>query len=588
MKNKINLKSGVRRLRMVNEQGPLLVLATLIGIIGGFVALGFHSALEYLNHNIYQNLSGEFSLSDFPRWLFWLIPTLGGLLSGYIVFKFAPETAGHGTDAMINTFHNRGGKVRKRVPFIKAFSSLITISSGGSAGYEGPVAQVGSGLGALVTRLFNLHPKNRRILTLAGTAAGLGAIFKSPLGGALTSVEVLYKEDFESDAFMTSITASVVAYITYCTFSDYQPVFGDLPLFSFNHIGHIFFFSLFGLVCAPASWAYVKCFYSIKNQFDKLSIPRIYKPAIGGLFVGCLFYIEPRILGGGWKYLTEIMELGSTTYSMAFGLILLAIFKSIATSFTVGSGGSGGVFGPSMFVGGMLGGAYGIVLRELFPTIAPEPGALVMIGMGAFFAGAANAPIASVIMVCELTGNYQLLAPLMLSSVVHLYLSKNWSIYENQVHNKFFSKAHRVDLKQDLLKEMQVSQLIVSNEKKPMVTVCPECSMLEMEPLLADTTQDIFPVVNSNERMIGLLNAHNIRKTIFNKSCTSLIIAEDIMESPYFLKPTMDLHLASQLFLRYGALQMVVCNEKKEPQLLLRPKEIFEAYDTLLKKTYSD
>ena len=360
MKIKNPFVVDVRRIRHLNHQGPILLVSAVIGLVGGFVAISFHSLLEYLHHLIIIEWAGIDSLKDpiIPRYLFWLVPTLGGLVSGILVFKLAPETAGHGTDAMINTFHNKGGKVRKRVPLVKSLTSIFTIASGGSAGYEGPVAQVGSGLGSMLTRLFKLHPKNRRILTLAGTAAGLGAIFKAPLGGALTSVEVLYKEDFETDAFLTSIIASVVGYTTYCTFLGYEPVLSSVPRVVFNDFRHVFFYLLLGVLLAPFSWVYVKVFYSIRNGFRKLSIPQHFHPAIGGLFVGLLFYIEPRIIGGGWSYLLDIFFVDSPSFWFALSLLGLCIFKIVATSFTVGSGGSGGVFGPSLFIGGVIGGAF--------------------------------------------------------------------------------------------------------------------------------------------------------------------------------------------------------------------------------------
>jgi CIC family chloride channel protein len=582
MKLKKPTMVDVRKMRLVNHQGPLLLVSAVIGLIGGFVAILFHSFLESLHQLIIIDLAGIGSLKDavIPHYLFWLVPMIGGLVSGILVYKFAPETAGHGTDAMINTFHNKGGKVRRRVPLVKSITSIFTIASGGSAGYEGPVAQVGSGLGSMLTRLFRLHPKNRRILTLAGTAAGLGAIFKAPLGGALTSVEVLYKEDFETDAFLTSIIASVVGYTTYCTIIGYAPVLNTVPQFGFDDFRHIFFYILFGVILAPFSWVYVKTFYGIRSAFRKFSIPKMFQPAVGGLFVGLLFYIEPRVIGGGWEYLIEIFFEKSPTFWYALSLLGLCLFKMVATSFTVGSGGSGGVFGPSLFIGGVLGGAYGIICQEIFPGSAPEVGAMVLVGMSAFFAGVANAPIASIIMVCELTGNYHLLVPLMLASTIHIFLGKNWSIYENQVENKFHSNAHRLDRRQDILKEVKVREII---HEHPIKCINPLTPVSKLLNLVRDTTQDIFPVTDEEGKLIGIVNVHNLRSVLFNKEVHDFMITEDLMERPFFLRTDMDLHHSSQIFLRYGSLQMTVVDENKKPLALLRPKEIFKAYDLMLK-----
>ncbi len=572
----------VRRFRHVNQQGPLLLVSAIIGLIGGFVAIGFHTLLDELHHIILVNWAGIDNGEPLfiPRYLFWLVPALGGLASGYIVFQFAPETAGHGTDAMINTFHNKGGKVRRRVPLIKSITSILTIASGGSAGYEGPVAQVGSGLGSMLTRLFRLHPKNRRILTLAGTAAGLGAIFKAPLGGALTSIEVLYKEDFETDAFLTSVIASVVGYTTYCTVLGYEPMLSQVPHFGFNDFHHVFFYLIFGLILAPFSWAYVKIFYGIKAQFAKIPIRPHFKPAIGGLLIGLLFYAEPRVIGGGWNYLMDILFNHSNNMWFIVGLLVLAIGKMVATSFTVASGGSGGVFGPSLFIGGVIGAAFALICSKLFPAATPPMGALVLVGMGAFFAGAANAPIACIIMVCEMTGNYQLLVPLMLASTVHLFLAKKWSIYENQVENKFHSNAHRLDRRQDILKEVTVGEIIKAGAIE---CVTPDTSLMELNALVSNTLQDIFPVIDQEGKLIGLVNVHHLRRLLFDRTTHAFMIAEDLMERPFYLRKEMDLHHASQIFLRYGTLQMTVIDGQKKPLALLRPKEIFQAYDVLLR-----
>lgn len=586
-----NLRHTFRRIRVVHSQGPVLLLAVFIGVIGGLGAVGFHSLLHYFQEFILGDISGlslfghEAQQPLVPRWLFFLVPATGGLISGWIVFKFAPETQGHGTDAMINTFHNKGGRVRKRVPPIKAITSILTISSGGSAGYEGPVAQIGSGLGALIARAFKISVRFRRNLTLAGTAAGLGAIFKAPLGGALTSVEVLYKEDFESDAFLSSIIASVVGYATYAGFMGYAPFFqqfGYFPEFIAENPIELGLYALFGVVLAPLSLAYVRVFYFIRDQFRGLPVPNWTKPAIGGLGVGFLFYIQPNIIAGGWQFLVECVRSPHPSYLFALTLLSIALLKIIATSLTVGSGGSGGIFGPSLFIGGMIGGAFGVLCDQLFPTIVTHPGAFMIVGMGAFFSGAANAPIASVVMVCELTGNYNLLAPLMLAAVIHVYLARKWSIYESQVLNKFHSKAHKSEIHVDILRSALVQDVLDLN--RPIVRVHPEDSLKKLEKFMSETDEDLFIVENDDGKMVGILDVHAIRKAIFDQSVSSLVIVEDMMESPKYLGQSMDLHAASQYFLKTGISQLPVVNHAKEVLATLKHADVIQSYDTLIRK----
>lgn len=586
-----NFKTALRRVRLINSQGPVLLLSALIGVVGGLGAVGFHGLLHYCQNFILGTISGLALFGGspeealIPRWLFFIVPAMGGLVSGYIVYKFAPETQGHGTDAMINTFHNKGGRVRKRVAPIKAITSILTISTGGSAGYEGPVAQIGSSLGALFSRAFRISTRYRRNLTLAGTAAGLGAIFKAPLGGALTSVEVLYKEDFESDAFLSSIIASVVGYATYAGFMGYAPFFnqfGYFPEFIAENPIELIFYALFGVICAPLSLYYVRCFYFIRDYFRKIDILPWLKPAIGGLGVGLLFYIQPNIIAGGWQFLVECIRSPQPSYTFALMLLSIALLKIIATSLTVGSGGSGGIFGPSLFIGGMIGGAFGVLFDLLFPTLITHPGAFMIVGMGAFFSGAANAPIASVVMVCELTGNYNLLAPLMLAAVIHVYLARRWSIYESQVLNKFHSNAHKAEINIDVLRGVLVQDVL--NPHTPIVRIHPEDTLKQLEHFMSQTDEDLFIVENNEGKMVGILDVHAIRKAIFDQSVSSLVIVEDMMEAPKYLGQSMDLHAASQYFLKTGISQLPVVNHQKEVVSTLRHADVIKSYDLLIRK----
>ena len=226
------------------------------------------------------------SQTPFRPWVLFLLPALGGILSGVIVYTWAPEAEGHGTDAFIDAFHNKNGYIRTRVPYVKGLASVITIATGGSAGREGPIAQVGAGIGSWVGRVFHLDARERRLMLLAGCAAGLGAIFRAPLGGALTSIEVLYREDFEAEGIILSIISSVVGYAIFSTIFGYEPVFQTDPV-RFSNALELFFYAALALVCVPFGYAYVKIFYGLRDFFfRKLPLRRIVVPAIGGLLTG--------------------------------------------------------------------------------------------------------------------------------------------------------------------------------------------------------------------------------------------------------------------------------------------------------------
>ncbi len=440
----------VAKLLVVNGYLPKLGLAAVIGCVTGLVAVAFHfglcSAMELVRM--------PWTLGMLPWWAFAAVPALGGLLVGLFIHKVAraPETAGQGTDKMIYSFHHQGGNVRARVAPVKFLASIVTLSTGGSAGYEGPISQMGSGIASTICKFFKMPRMMRGQFLLAGTAAGLGAIFKAPLAGALTSVEMLYREDFESNAFATSIVSSVVAFTVYIAFVGTEPIIGGVAAFPFTNGVELFACALLGVLCFPFSYLYVRCYYASENRFRKWAVPVWLKPAIGGVSISLLVLAYPEVSGGGFEYIKSLMA-GLVPHS-AWGVLLLlgiVLAKIVATALTVGSGGSGGVFGPSLFIGGVIGAMFAGICELLLPGVVRMPEMFILVGMAAFFAGATKAPIAGVVMVCEMTGSYSLLPGLLIAAVMHMAFSRNWTIYKSQVLNKFASPAHRRDMDREII-----------------------------------------------------------------------------------------------------------------------------------------
>ncbi len=364
----------------------MLFLAVLLGIGSGLVAVLFHGALHFLQERVLGDVQGLAayggSVPKIPRYLFFLIPALGGLASGMLVYWLAPAAAGAGTDALIDAFHNRGGRVPFRVSVVKFFSSLLTLGSGGSAGQEGPIAQIGGGMGSLLGKITGVPTRQRRLLLLTGTAGGLGAIFRAPLGGALTAAEIVYKEDFESQGFLPFVVASVVGFTVFTLITHQTNAYLNFPVFPFTHMRELLVYACVGLACVPFSWLFVKIYRTIREYSAREKrIPDFCKPAIGGLLVGLIAYVCPQALSTGWNFLGDSVA-GHFAFS---ALLFIAFAKILTTSLTIGSGGSGGVFGPSLFIGGMVGGAVGYGLHGIYPELVTNPGSYVLVGMGAFF-----------------------------------------------------------------------------------------------------------------------------------------------------------------------------------------------------------
>lgn len=582
------------KLLIINGYMPKIFLAAVIGFVTGLVAVAFHFGLEIASEWVRGPWTGPGAL---PRWTFSIMPALGGLLVGFIIFKVAkaPETAGQGTDNMIKSFHHDGGAIRSRVAPVKFLTSIITLSTGGSAGYEGPVSQIGSGVASSICRLFKMPKALRGQFTLAGTAAGLGAIFKAPLSGALTSVEVLYREDFESNAFATSIVSSVVAFTVYIAFVGTAPAIVGVPIFPFTNGVELFASALLGILCFPFSYLYVRAYNEAETRFAKWQFPTWLKPAVGGCAVSIVILAYPEVAGGGFELIGSVMhELLPHTVWGVILLLAIVLAKIVATAFTVGSGGSGGVFGPSLFIGGMLGAMFAGICEVVAPGAIRAPEMFVLVGMAAFFAGAAKAPIAGVVMVCEMTGSYSLLPALLIAAVMHIAFSRPWSIYKSQVQNKFASPAHREDVDQDVLRITTVGDVIEHCEMKT----------LRAEDSLSDVLKDIevdyvYPVYEGTSRSpVGLSVAHeqtgtyiglldmSIVKNAYISSpdlIQHLLISDCTVKAP-MLMDTMDLHSALNVFIRTSMHELCVKNHRGEVIGVLSHSAIFKAYNKIVQQ----
>lgn len=499
----------------------------IIGVVAGLGAIAFYLLLQttttffqgYVSGYSPALPAGEKDISLFPLsstpsrplWVLALIPAIGGVIAGLIIYTFAPEAEGHGTDAVIDAFHNKRGEIRKRVPLIKTIASAITIGSGGSAGREGPIAQIGGGFGSFLASRLKLSERERRVMMVCGAAAGIGAIFKAPLGGALFGIEVLYKRDFEMESMVPAIVSSVVAYAVFCSSPHigWEPIFKTLP-YTFNHPYELFFYTILGVVCAVVGIFYIKMFYGTRNIFRRWDIPNHLKPAAGGAMLGILAlligYWKPRaldgILGMGYGFIQSAIDIELPLFELMILMLIVAIAKIFATSFTIGSGGSGGVFAPSLVIGAMLGGLFGGISHFFFPGIITEltMSAFVLVGMAAFFSGAAKVPIASIIMISEMAGSYSLLVPLMLASAVAYALSGGWSIYEKQEKTRKESPAHRREFMVDILEGIKVEDAYT----KDVLTISRDKTVKEGLYFAERTGHITYPVVDEEGRIVGI------------------------------------------------------------------------------------
>jgi CIC family chloride channel protein len=443
------------------QEYRLLLYSVLMGIVGGLGAQLFVWLLNGAERLMLAGIAGYTApepgvpnpVAAIGSWGLWLVPvatTLGGLLSGLLVYTFAPEAEGHGTDAAVDSFHNKGGRVRPIVPLIKTLASAITIGSGGAAGREGPAAQVSVGVGSIIADLLRLPDEERRVIVLAGMAAGLAAIFRSPLGMAIFAVEILYAGmAFESEALIYTVISSVVAYAVNGLFAGWSPIFFLPQAVHFTSPVDLVGYAILGVAAGIVGAIEAPVFYGIRDLFKALRVPNHVKPAIGGFLMGSLAFAVPETISTGYGWVQSAMTGGYIGWS----LIVLALAKILAMSLTISSGGSGGVFGPNVFIGGMVGAWVAFVVDTLVPEAGLSPSSFAVVGMAAVFAGTARVPIAALVMVAEMTGGYGLIVPSMLATAISFVVERTVSarfrypkLYEAQVELRSDSPTHHASM----------------------------------------------------------------------------------------------------------------------------------------------
>jgi len=586
-----------------------ILLASLVGVVAGLGAIVFqvlgqvvvHYSLSHFAGYVPPEALGEHGIfphssTPFSPWLLVVVMTVGGLLSGILVYAFAPEAEGHGTDAAIDSFHNKRGIIRTRVPFIKTIASAITLGTGGSGGREGPIAQIGAGFGSWLATRLDLSARDRRIMLAAGMGAGIGAIFRAPLAGAIFAAEILYSDaDLESDVIVPSATSSIVAYSIYTQFLPkeirFQPLFGSNLNHSFLSPLELIPYTALALILLVVAMIYVRVFYGTQSLFKKLPVIPHLRPAIGAGLAGLvsvgLYYLWGKeenilaVLSTGYGFL-QLALTSPKSLSISL-LVTVALVKIATTSLTISSGGSGGVFGPSMVIGGSIGCAVGLFFHSLWPDLIQHPEAFTIVGMAGFFSGVARAPISTIIMVRAMTGDFGLLVPTMLVTTLTFVSCSRFKLYQKQVPTRLDSKAHRGDFLIDILEGLKVKD--VFNTERKIIRIGEGETMNLIVHKLAQNRQHYFPVVDAEGNMVGIFSDDDVRSYLYDDTLWNLAVARDVMTSKLItVTPNDDLNTALKRFTSLNLDELPVIDPEQPGKLLgmLRRKEAIAAYNQRL------
>lgn len=567
----------------IAELSQWFFLAFLVGTLTGLAAVAF----EFLWDIVYTGVM-EHAVGYHPgvpphvdvKALLFLFPILGGLVSGYLTHRFAPEAKGLGTDAAVYAYHFNNAWIRPVVALVKALATIFSLATGGSGGREGPMVQIGAALGILTTRIRRelQDVQYRRILMIMGMAGGVSAIFRLPIGGAFFATEVLYRgPDLEVEALVPAILTSIMAYVVAGSFHGWEPVFSIPPL-SFS-LKELPLYALLAAATTLGSFFFVTLEHWTECKFNRLQVsPPYLRPAIGAALTGLLLLVFPAAASTSYEYVQFAFD-GNLPLLFALSLF---VFKALATAFTITSGGSGGTFGPSVVMGAMIGTVMGHVFHNLFPHLASSPIPYTLIGVVGFFAAGANAPIASVFMALELTGRYSMLVPALFVSTLSYLLGSTWGLYAHaQVFSRLDSPAHAADFI-NILRRIRIRDLKLRK---------PDVMLFENEPVEnalrraaeINPNQECLPVLDpEGKEVVGYVFGRDLRKALWEGVLHGVglaVLVEDALhQDTPTLSPDETLERAMQVFFTSGLDELPVMDEGGNLLGLLHRSDILDAY----------
>lgn len=516
LSNGIRLQIGKIKSRFWSSETTIMVtLAIIVGLGAGLGAIAFIEMIAFFRNLFFE----DGKLLGFPGGTYViLLPLVGGLIVGPLVHFFAPEAKGHGVPEVLTAILTRGGKIRPVVVLAKALCSAITIGSGGSVGREGPIVQIGAALGSTIGQAFKLNERRVINLVASGAAAGIAATFNAPIAGVMFAMEVILG-DFGfhnlSTMVISAVTASVVS----------RAVLGDspsftVPAYALNSYWELLLYIVLGIIAGLVGLLFVRVLYYMEDLFDHWKFPSYLKPAVGGLGLGILGYFVPQIFGTGFDTISDTLN-----GKVGLGLLAILIFgKTLATSLTLGSGASGGVFAPALFIGAVLGGAFGETAQLLFPGIPASSGAYAMVGMAAVFAAAARAPITAVIILFEMTQDYRIILPLMFATVISTLLAQNLepeSIYTLKLIRRGLDMRARKD--DNLMVGITVAEAMTPIDEYTSISLT--APGVELANLFQETSHQGCVVLDDQNELYGMVTISDL-ETVIREKQTNLPIKE--------------------------------------------------------------
>jgi CIC family chloride channel protein len=563
--------------RAVSESGAILFTALIVGIGAGLGAVIFRRLIGGVQTLAYDGLAGMME-SIYPFYLL-IIPALGGAIFGPLIYRFAREAKGHGVPEVMEAVALRGGRIRPRVAVVKALASAICIGTGGSVGREGPIAQIGSALGSTVGQLFRLSDERVRNLVACGAAGGIAATFNAPIAGSVFALEVILGQ-FHATYFGAVVISAVVADVVAHIFEGDMRAFA-VPDYALVSPWELLFYALLGLLAALVAVGFTRLLYLSEDVWDRFSFPEYLKPVLGGVLLGVVGILTPkidgfpRVFGVGYETITQALS-GQLVLQVT---VVLLFAKILATTITLGSGGSGGIFAPTLFMGAMLGEAFGQVIHAFFPAITAPAGAYALVGMAAVFSGAAHAPITAILILFEMTGDYHIILPLMLTTVMGTLVSRlisSESIYTLKLTRRGVHLGQGQDI--DVMQSVSVRDAMTTEVDTVPLTM----SLDELADEFSRSHHHGFPVVDGAGELAGVVSIQDLERAKTAGSINSRTVADiATREGLLVAYPYEPMWKALRRLSRRDVGRLPVVKEEGSRELIgaVRRSDIIRAYD---------
>ncbi|MBG7609711.1 MAG: chloride channel protein [Anaerolineae bacterium] len=566
--------------------------ALIVGIGTGLGAVAFRyliSYVEFLGYDWFPQLTSQWGNAYVV-----IIPALGGLIVGPLIYFFAREAKGHGVPEVMEAVALRGGRIRPVVAVVKSLASSISIGSGGSVGREGPIVQIGSALGSSLGQRLRLSDDRIKNLVACGAAAGIAATFNAPIAGVIFALEIILGEfsvRYFSSVVVSAVAASVIG----------RAVFGDVPAFfipfeyGINSLWEFFFYPILGVLAALMGVIFVRMLYWTEDAFEKWkAIPEWFQPMIGGILLGIIALVYPLVSVVSWDRMPQVFNVGYNVIESALAghltlavVLTLLVLKLIATSLTLGSGGSGGVFAPSLFLGAMLGTAFEIVINRFFPGIAAPPGAYALVGMGAVFAASAHAPLTAVLILFELTSDYRIILPLMLTVVIATLFAQ-WLLGGESIYSlKLTRRGVRIQRGRDVdvMQSVSVAEVMVKN----IHTISHDINLKKLSMVFTQSHHHGLVVLDHHGKLWGIVTISDLEEALekhlsLKKTLISEIATPRDQMLMSFPDETMGDALNRMSFPGVGRLPVVSREDPSNLIGLIRRDDIIRAYNIALTK----